>query len=269
MEDLSVWSADDLVVDQFTSEKPVASIHLENDSAASSTALLATATQDRSRSRNNLSASLATTSSASNVEAHKALTDRLKDRVSPEIIRSGGDIPPELLLNGARAIGAFCRPYASATVGTPVSMEFDIRTSRFQLSVEVAAGTSRSAEVYTEIFVPFVHYAQDGKAMSIDVAGTREADGPVQSKVRHDAKKGVSGNTSSGLALDISVDISEGRFETTGQYLRWWYDSNATKSRTVTIKIRRKGGAITARMEQSIPSWSDLCPVGRESCLIM
>ena len=267
MEDLSVWSADDLVLDQFISEKSIASVHLENDSAASSTALLATATQDRSR--NNLSAPLGTTSSASNIEARKALTNRLRERVSPEIIRSGDDIPPELLLNGARAIGAFCRPYASATVGTPVSMDFDIRTSRFQLSVEVAAGTSCSAELYTEIFVPYVHYAQDGKAMSIDIAGTREANGPVQSKVRHDAKKGIADSTSSGLALDISVDISEGRFETTGQYLRWWYDSDATRSRTVTIKIKRRCGAITARMEQSVPSWGDLCPVGRESCLIM
>jgi len=267
MEDLSVWSADDLVVDQFISEKPVTAVHLENDSAASSTALLATATQERSR--NNLSASLPTTSSASNLEARKALTDRLKDRISPEIIESGGDIPPELLLNGARAIGAFCRPYAPATVGTLVSMDFDVRTSRFQLAVEVAAGVSCSAEVYTEIFVPFVHYAQDGKAMSLDVAGTREADGPVQIKVQHDAKKAVSDNTPSALALDISVDVSEGRFETTGQYLRWWYDPNATRSRTVTIKIKRKGGPITARMEQSIPSWGDLCPVGRESCLVM
>ena len=267
MEDLSVWSADDIVPDRYISTDYQKVETSAVTSAASSTALLATATQSQ-QSIGNAVAERSRPSTLSS-PAVVALYDRLRDRVSPEAIRSGSRIPPELLLNGARAIGAFCRPYPLAMIGTPRSMTFDIRTSRFEVVIEVDSKRSAGGTNFTEIYVPFVHYARDSDVMSVDAAGTRGRDGPVQAKVQHDAKQGLSQQSLDGQELDITVKVNEGRYEIHGQYLRWYYEAPATGTKTMRLGLRRRTGPIAARMEQSIPSWGDLCPVGKESCIIM
>jgi hypothetical protein len=267
MEDLSVWSADDVVSERYTITSAKGTGTSESTSAASSTAVLATATEGQPSADKQTSEHVESSTLSS--PAVVALYERLRDRVSPEAIRSGDRIPPELLLNGARAIGAFCRPYPTAMVGTPRTMTFDIRTSRFEMEVEVDSRTPTNTTTWTELYVPFVHYARDSDAMSVDAAGTRGRDGPVQAKVHHDAKNGLSQQSSGGQELEISVKINEGRYELHGQYLRWYYESPTAGTKVMRLSLRRKNGPIAARLEQSIPSWGDLCPVGKESCTIM
>jgi hypothetical protein len=100
--------------------------------------------------------------------------------------RSGADAETlyQFLTNGARAVGAFTRPWPMATVGTPTNIQFNISQAEFKLTVRVSAddilaatvaasssassprrsdtATSEKEEVApTEIFVPLVHYAAD------------------------------------------------------------------------------------------------------------
>lgn len=95
------------------------------------------------------------------------------------------------LTNGARAVGAFNRPWPIATVGTPTDIQFNIAKAEFKLTVhvsaeDIAAATiappsspsmssqqhrrrrsddtaSREKEevIATEIFLPLVHFAED------------------------------------------------------------------------------------------------------------
>ncbi|KWU46567.1 glycoside hydrolase, partial [Rhodotorula sp. JG-1b] len=66
---------------------------------------------------------------------------------------------PINLNDGARALPAFVRPYPLKSVGTPVNIEFDIRTSKFKLEIEVEADDVADADLPTEIYVPLSHYA--------------------------------------------------------------------------------------------------------------
>jgi hypothetical protein len=259
-----VWSTDDLISERSPNED--STDRSFRGSTASSTA---TSFQQfgEQRTVSSPTGKPAVASSASSADCQ-----RYVNRVSPEIVRQGSRIPPELLIDGTRAVGAFCRPYAVATVGRPTNMTFDIRTSQFKLEVEVDSASVHGPQVYTEIFVPYVHYAKDGNRMSLDAASSRSTSGPIHAKVKHDVNKSLSDGIIEPLSLDISVSISDGTYETHGQYLRWWYDvptSTSASARTYTIVIARNGGPIPARMEQSIPSWSDLCPIGQSSCNVM
>jgi hypothetical protein len=259
-----VWSTDDLIAGCPANEEST-----DRSSSGSTASSTATSFQGFGEQK---TLPLPTDKFAVPSSASSADCQRYIDRVSPEIVRQGSRIPPELLIDGTRAVGAFCRPYAVATVGRPTKMTFDIRTSQFKLEVEVDPASTSGPQIYTEIFVPYVHYAKDGHRMSLDAASSRSVSGPIHAKVKHDANKSLSDDTVEPLSLDISVSASDGTYEIHGQYLRWWYDapkSTSESAQTYTIAITRKGGPIPARMEQSIPSWSDLCPVGQSSCHIM
>lgn len=105
--------------------------------------------------------------------------------------------PYDFLTDGARAVKAFARPFPTATVGTPVNIEFDATKSEFKLTVRVrpedrplvgdssgflsrrappsSSGTtstdetsssvtlndSNMCELPTEVFLPLVHFARD------------------------------------------------------------------------------------------------------------
>lgn len=56
---------------------------------------------------------------------------------------------------GGRAIGAFCRPYAIRTGGTPVNMSFDIKTRTFEYTFKL----DNNIMAPTEIYVPDYHYS--------------------------------------------------------------------------------------------------------------
>lgn len=269
MEDLSIWSADDLVGGQVATEDPLRNRNHQN-SIASTTASQASFDSLKKGSGTRVETTETTYDSITTLNHYS----RLNGRVEPEFIVSG-DIPPELLLDGARAVGAFCRPYPVATKGIIKSFSFEIRTSGFDL--QVALDDRWRIDEPTVIYVPYVHYAADGKTMSVDAAGLRERSGPVQRLVKKEAREAQEfsevldtgdGGDSDGLQLDVDVEISEGRYEIQGQYLSWYYDAPEEKGRekNVKISIRRNGGPIKARVEQSIPSWGDLCPAG---CAVM
>ncbi|KAF6758690.1 glycoside hydrolase family 5 protein [Ephemerocybe angulata] len=78
--------------------------------------------------------------------------------------------PFDFLSDGARAVKAFCRPYAERTVGVPVRMDFDVGKGVFRLVVSVGAedrpeeeeeedGEEEEEGLATEIYVPLIHYA--------------------------------------------------------------------------------------------------------------
>ncbi|KAF8330755.1 uncharacterized protein EI90DRAFT_3154805 [Cantharellus anzutake] len=91
----------------------------------------------------------------------------------------------DFLTNGARAVGAFCRPWPIAVVGVPKDIQFNISKADFKLVVsvtdaDVAAAskhrvspsssarsrslsedTEKEAILPTEIYLPLVHYSAD------------------------------------------------------------------------------------------------------------
>ena len=72
----------------------------------------------------------------------------------------GFALPNDVLTDGSRAVGAFSRPYPIATVGVPVSLDFEIKSSTFTMVVEIY-GDDEVTEKPTEIFLPWVHYGSD------------------------------------------------------------------------------------------------------------
>ena len=72
------------------------------------------------------------------------------------------------ITNGSRCAQAFCRPYPMATTGSPVELNFDIKSSELTYVVEVEADDLKPDAdgniLATEIFMPFMHYAADSVA---------------------------------------------------------------------------------------------------------
>ncbi|KAG6909390.1 hypothetical protein DXG01_000690 [Tephrocybe rancida] len=80
--------------------------------------------------------------------------------------------PYGFLTSGARAVRAFCRPWPTKVVGVPADIKFDIAKATFKLVVRVGAEDAASAlapgeededekgaqRKATEIFVPLVHF---------------------------------------------------------------------------------------------------------------
>lgn len=90
----------------------------------------------------------------------------------------------DVLTNGARAVGAFSRPFPAATFGVPKRVDFDIKRASFKLTVEVPAGDAMAADgPPTEVFLPWVHYA------SVERFAADPAAPPVV--FRGDAKSGA------------------------------------------------------------------------------
>lgn len=77
-------------------------------------------------------------------------------------------LPQDILTDGARAVGAFSRPYPTATVGVPTRIDFDIKSSVFKMTVEVYPGEVIAEGVATEIYLPWVHYASDKQFATVD-----------------------------------------------------------------------------------------------------
>lgn len=198
------------------------------------------------------------------------------------------------LTNGARAVRAFCRPWPIAVVGTPTNIQFDISKAAFHLTLKVNAedlpvegddddndlaigkpenGLGKNNSLPTEIFLPLVHFASDaclGKALG-SAARDQDDDYP---EAGQEGSRGTSGTTtpreytSSSLTLplasqvarspvffkddwyDIAVTVSEGRVEllASEQKLLWFYSvpSDEKEDKELTIEVRRSSGAIKA-----------------------
>lgn len=234
-EDLSIWSKDDVKGS-------------ESDSAGPSRSA---STTSRRSSRSNAPSTLSAMSSSSNSVSSINL---------PELVPGEGDYNAPNLLNGSRAAAAFCRPFPVATVGTPASIEFDIKSSEFHYSVDITAAELDHVGLPTEIYLPFLHYgAHDvAAAASGDLGNRRKHNGAAKSerwakkqerKIRSESMSSSTSSISSTeddessssastvLAesqelsrsvaqelLAIDVEVSAGTWEVEGQYLRWYTD---------------------------------------------
>ena len=185
--------------------------------------------------------------------------------------------------SGARAVEAFVRPYPSAIAGSPLSIEFDIKSSSFLLVIETRLENMRmgSEEVPTEIYLPAIHYGALSQADmdDIDQASSSERAGPSgQESQGHATKHHLRQRSfhiphlhnplhpSPGPALALSVKISCGRYEVEGHTLRWFH-GQSEKPEKEKIEIRRRGGPrkeVTAAFGEKPPSlaasiWKELC----------
>lgn len=246
-EDLSLWSRDDtkaagLGLHEFSST--------DTSSLKSSTQLL------------NPSSSLASS---------RTLT---QPAVSPKAIDSGDGVTAQLVLDGARAVAAFCRPYPVATVGRPERIDFDIKTTTFKLSVRISPEDWVEGHVMTEIYVPFVHYAKnlDWDTASASVTSLEHASSKVSladsasgsSDSLEDQvatlSKDDAGTGSEPLKLDIQVTPSIGTYRIAGQYLYWAYPL-PTRETVYTIEIKRNGPSYHVDPTAESDSWFSWCTV--------
>jgi hypothetical protein len=258
MEDLSLWSSDDL--------RP----RSDMDPASASATTLNT--------RSTLSVTKTPADSALSVATYGKGVSQA----------SAFDIPApwrdmyDFLTDGARAVKAFARPYPIATVGTPATIDFDIAKAEFKLTVRVRAEDVSSASAAllkspspsalsgvskndndegfptlpTEIYVPIVHYADPsllGQLESEEAGGlgvpSAATSGPSK------ARRAASGSSATLLASDgmmssdlaLDVQVSAGKWELEGQTLRWWYpvpSGDEDGEVTYEITIKRAGGPI-------------------------
>ncbi|ORY72229.1 glycoside hydrolase superfamily [Leucosporidium creatinivorum] len=171
---------------------------------------------------------------------------------------------PINLNDGSRAIAAFCRPYPTKTVGIPLDINFDIRSSKFTLTIKVEAGDVADSELPTEIYVPLIHYAafpsRVSQVISDDLREEEEQEeqeedgGPAFPSASASASDDKGGDIRLDLpnealeedprALALDVKVSTGRWETEGQTLRWFYPRPSSGSVTVKIELQRTHGAI-------------------------
>ena len=197
------------------------------------------------------------------------------------------------LTNGARAVRAFCRPWPIAVVGTPTNIQFDISKAAFHLTLKVNAedvtvdgnnddddlaigkkGLDNDNSLSTEIFLPLVHFASDACLGNALGSTTPDQVDDSLEPGQEGNSRGASGTTipreytASSLTLpltsqvapspivfkddwyDIAVTVSEGRVEllASEQKLLWFYSVSAyeKESKELTIEVRRSSGAIKA-----------------------
>ncbi|WRT65476.1 uncharacterized protein IL334_002419 [Kwoniella shivajii] len=267
-EDLSLWSKDDIARETYT------------DQAKSSPNPSSTADPTLSSS----------TSSSATLAVAGSATPKIP--FTPESI-SAGDIPSSLIIDGTRAVAAFCRPYPIKTVGTPDRMDFDIATTTFKYTVKVKSIDISSQQIATEIYVPYVHYASNlsnsksaggtggynSRSSSrnnsrIDLMNTNNRNSGEENKkgdtinpsVRS-VRTSANDNNDDNLELDIDIKISHGRVEINGQKITWFYDVPTNNVEEIySIQIKRNGGALRRDIGWiQEGSWFDVCP---SSCII-
>jgi hypothetical protein len=208
------------------------------------------------------------------------------------------DNPYDFLTDGARAVRAFSRPWPTAVIGVPTDINFDIAKAEFKLTVLVrpedaprprddvslsSANIDKEEEIATEIYVPVVQYAhnkyipqcqdQDDDSAKSNSEGMPTPDGspnvpPINLSILspHIAPTHLPPSA----ILDIYVEVSGGRWEVEGQTVKWWYPvpKDGDSNKEYTIEIRRNGGAIkSAAAESTLGNWCEmLCPGG---CCLM
>ena len=266
-EDLSLWSADDLA--QPPSSTPSRGLP------------------------HSLSVSTQSSSMASESSTLVASSSSISGSPTPKSV-STGNITPALLLDGARAIEAICRPFPVATVGRPEEVHFDMYTSAFELSVRVGPADRNDkgqvAKAVTEVYLPFIHYAaslpdqfqgvdEQGRGSTSTSSSGQNAtsqSAPLVSNVNADSRATTpkpSAIAQAPLELAVDVKVSRGTTAISGQTLLWTYDV-PEREETLTLSVKRKGGpikregsALTLASEGEKGkwgAWGDVCP----SCII-
>ncbi|EIW61009.1 glycoside hydrolase [Trametes versicolor FP-101664 SS1] len=263
MEDLSVWSPDDL--------RPTTQYRMQKGDAFPSAG--------HNKLRRSATPSTGSSLSLSTIVPESPASDdtAVSSRMPAPNPFAHWDSAYDFLTDGTRAAKAFCRPFPTAVVGIPSDIQFDLSKAEFKLTVRVRPEDAPrreglglrtfvslrhdEAELPTEIYVPLVHYAS-GKALSTPQREQSPASshhGPLSKSF--DTLTGVN----SGHAVDplrllsddphllaLDVDISAGRWTLEGQTLKWWYPvPSSGQAREYTITVRRAGGAIKTAEEQA------------------
>ncbi|KAK1220614.1 hypothetical protein PQX77_016563 [Marasmius sp. AFHP31] len=162
MEDLSLWSEDDLGV---TGGGPLRSLY-ENDRNDSGETMYRLGPDDSKAVL--LRKNVEPVSSLPKSAAAAASTYSLATLSGPGVaamMSRWRENPYDLLTDGARAVRAFARPFPSKVVGRPEEIQFDINKAHFKLVVDVRPedrlkpGGVDDEDPATEIFVPLVHFA--------------------------------------------------------------------------------------------------------------
>ena len=283
-EDLSIWSADDARIAR--AARRARSI-LESSMSTSAPILTSPSSSELKKgTETTTSVTTASTSSITDSTTTLAAPSSEGTATSPSLanILSGKGVTPELILDGARAVAAIVRPYPVATVGTPVRIDFDIKSTVFKYSVKVSSVDVVPEGVATEIYLPFVHYATSlefGTPSSTPMPETGDEELPsvasstnlISSRSRSPAP------TSEGLTLNVYVKTTHGSYITKGQTLYWSYPIPETGEAIYTIEIQRNGGQIVRPDQASFSSldadeegrgargWGDVCPAP-SSCVI-
>ncbi|PCH38519.1 glycoside hydrolase family 5 protein [Wolfiporia cocos MD-104 SS10] len=281
LEDLSLWSADDL--------RDKDGYKLGMGGATTSALLLKGG------------AVVTTQSAATSAVTLTAGTDTPSD----ETLNPSGEITSfarwenayDFLTDGARAAKAFCRPFPVATVGVPKDIQFNIDKTEFKLTVRVrsedaprASGLalSDSEELATEIYVPLVHYASDPSAAGFaeqrcDTPDTisSASKGPTPFASRNASTVNLFSTPAPSKphffsidseSLALSVDVSAGRWRVEGQTLKWWYPvpAEGEPEREYTITIKRSGGSIkTVTGAGTGGLWARLCACFKDCCCVV
>ncbi|KAJ7658939.1 glycoside hydrolase family 5 protein [Mycena rosella] len=300
MEDLSLWSADDMTTPQSAMYGMAAGGSMATAAYGSEAGLL--------KKPYDVTATVAPAAKSSLSLPSRTGAEAAGWRANPY----------DFLTDGARAVRAFCRPWPVKVVGVPSDIAFDIATAHFKLVVRVRAEDRLRADAVdeddpaSEVFVPLVHYAderllagghrlrQSAEAESIaSVDERRHASGKASTNAStinletlppHDDEgaQDMTASTSSASTateaagadlrvvaekgkelIDVDVSVSAGRWAVEGQVLRWWYDVPAAgePDREYTLEIRRRGGVIDVKAALE-PGWLEgLCPT--EGCNVM
>jgi len=296
MEDLSIWSADDLKKND----------GLMRFRASSSSSLL------KNKKSRGVEVQTKVVSAANSAISLHTLYDNTRGPEEAKVQPSIGSFdrwenPYEFLTDGARAAKAFCRPFPIAVVGVPKDIQFNISKAEFKLTIVVrsddvtrgrrsrrlmsssspsilSSASSSSSDLLdlqddpsyeaTEIYIPLVHYAHQGLLTSPDdpesvaVRGWR---GRASAYVPDAATSSttlvaVPSSSDEPCLLDIDVRVSGGKWSVSGQVLKWWYPvpEGDEGEREYTISVRRMGGAIMTQEEKERQGclgrlWSSMC----------
>ncbi|KAJ7593463.1 glycoside hydrolase family 5 protein [Mycena floridula] len=278
MEDLSLWSPDDVSSDP--------RLKLYRDDDASRASLL-----HKNSVTGFVQAAAGSTLSLASVGLGAVMDEVVERQKNAMALRRWKDSPYDFLTDGARAFRAFCRPWPTKVVGRSLDIQFDIKKAYFKLVVEVTSddqlvdGGVEEAKPGTEVFVPLVHFAHprllEPRAVSSE-QHTRSTS--VDSTSSNGPKMAISESTSVNLVtllpsssssssessshtlhgpesdlLDVEVTVSDGTWTIEGQILKWLYDvpEQGAPARQHTIEIRRAGGYIKTETDQDGYS---LCP---------
>jgi Glycoside hydrolase family 5 C-terminal domain len=302
MEDLSLWSVDDL------RSRGDPSVYQGNGDKSS--ALLLSTPRARSRSTVGLGGTDIFTSRYPSQLSLATMPGANDERGSmPDIASySRWESTFDFLTDGARAVKAFSRPYPTATIGVPTDIQFDIAKAEFRMVVRVRAedapvnpslvttrpstpsshSTAYNSKVEppaTEIFLPIVHFAADLTVGSLlDRTRCRPDqcipdvdidDEPARSRSSETLRGGAARNPYPPQALRnglaAAVFVSAGRWELDGTTLRWWYPvpRPGEPDREYSIVVARRGGRIVTKEDCEHQSfWERLCSRAGECCIM-
>jgi hypothetical protein len=301
MEDLSLWSVDDL--------RPRGEASLYQANGDKSSAMLLATPRARSRSMVGFVPTDIFSSRYPSQLSLATMTGANDERGSMRDIApySRWDSAFDFLTDGARAVKAFSRPYPTATIGVPIDMQFDIAKAEFRMVVRVraedapitiSAATTRPSTpsshstAYnpkpeppaTEIFLPIVHFATDVTVGSLldktrckldsSVPDVDIDDEPVRSR-SSETLRAVADTPYPPQALQNSlaaaVFVSAGRWELDGTTLRWWYPvpGPGEPDREYSIVVARRGGRIVTKEDLEHQSfWERLCRRASDCCIM-